>query len=126
MPETRGSYAPLPEEVHVAVQARQIRDSDLVFGNVRVNLKTFDVLVKDMEVNLTFFEFELLRVLCREVDRIIHYDELCQALWRSIGRKERRRLSVAICRLRAKLEASRPYRVETVRGRGYGFIAARP
>jgi DNA-binding response OmpR family regulator len=116
----------MPEEVLVAVQARQISDADLVFGNVRVNLNTFGVLVKDTAVNLTFFEFELLHLLCREVDRIIHYDELCHALWQSIGRKERRRLSVAICRLRVKLEASWPYRVETVRGRGYGFIAARP
>ena len=96
---------------------------ELVFGNVRVNLATYGVMVRDCVVDLTYYEFELLRVLCREVDRIVHYDALCQALWSSIGQKERRRLSVAICRLRNKLEASWPYRVETVRGRGYGFIA---
>ena len=97
---------------------------ELVLGNVRVNLRTFGVMVRDRAVNLTFHEFELLRLLCGEVDRIINYDSLCQALWSSMGQRERRRLSVAICRLRAKLEASWPYRVETVRGRGYGFIAA--
>jgi DNA-binding response OmpR family regulator len=101
-------------------------EEELVLGNVKVNLRTFGVMVRDKAVSLTFHEFELLRLLASEVDRIVNYDALCQALWHSMGQKERRRLSVAICRLRAKLEASWPYRVETVRGRGYGFIAAAP
>ncbi len=99
-------------------------NEEMVRGNVRVNLRTFSVMVKDKAVKLTFFEFELLSLLCHEVDRIVNYDALCQALWNSIGQKERRRLSVAICRLRAKLTASWPYSVETVRGRGYGFIVS--
>lgn len=100
------------------------QDEEVVLGNVRINLRTFGVMVRDRAVNLTFHEFELLRLLSREVDRIVNYDALCQALWSSKGQKERRRLSVAICRLRGKLEASWPYRLETVRGRGYGLIAA--
>jgi DNA-binding response OmpR family regulator len=95
-----------------------------VYGNVRIDHRTFGVTVKDRAVYLTFFEFELLRTLCRQVDRIVNYDALCQALWHSEGPKERRRLNVAICRLRMKLAASWPYRVETVRGRGYGFLAS--
>jgi DNA-binding response OmpR family regulator len=97
---------------------------EIVRGNVRMNLRTFGVTVKDRAVDLTFFEFELLCELCRQVDRIVNYDSLCQALWHSVGRKERRRLNVAMCRLRSKLTASWPYKVETVRGRGYGFIAS--
>jgi len=95
-----------------------------VYGNVRIDLKTFAVTVKDRAVNLTFFEFELLRTLCKQVDRIVNYDALCQALWHSEGPRERRRLNVAICRLRTKMSASWPYRLETVRGRGYGFLAS--
>jgi DNA-binding response OmpR family regulator len=95
-----------------------------VYGNVRIDLKTFAVTVKDRAANLTYFEFELLKMLCKQVDRIVNYDALCQALWQSEGPRERRRLNVAICRLRTKMSASWPYRVETVRGRGYGFLAA--
>lgn len=98
--------------------------TEMVFGNVRINMATFAVFVRDKAVDLTFYEFELLKLLCREVDRIVNYDALCQGLWHSIGQRERRRLSVAICRLRSKLDASWPYKVETVRGRGYGFIAS--
>jgi DNA-binding response OmpR family regulator len=97
---------------------------EIVFGNVRINTGNFGVFVRDKAVELTFFEFELLKLLCKEVDRIVNYDVLCQGLWQSIGQRERRRLSVAICRLRSKLAASWPYKVETVRGRGYGFIAS--
>jgi len=98
--------------------------SEVVYGNVRINMGNFAVHVRDKAVDLTFFEFELLRLLCREVDRIVRYEALCQDLWHSNGQRERRRLSVAICRLRSKLAASWPYKVETVRGRGYGFIAS--
>jgi DNA-binding response OmpR family regulator len=106
------------------VQEQASAPSELVFGNVRVNMATFAVSVRDRAIDLTYYEFELLRLLCREVDRIVNYDALCQGLWHSIGHRERRRLSVAICRLRGKLSASSPYQVETVRGRGYGFIAS--
>jgi two-component system alkaline phosphatase synthesis response regulator PhoP len=99
-------------------------DDDLVsLGNLRINLANFGVQVKEKPVNLTFHEFELLRVLTQAADRIIQYDSLCQMLWHSTGAREKRRLNVIVCRLRSKLEASWPYRVSTVRGRGYGLIA---
>jgi DNA-binding response OmpR family regulator len=99
---------------------------DLAFGNLRVNLTTFSVLVGDRQADLTFFEFELLKLLCQDAGRIVHYDVLCRAMWNSAGAKERRRLNVTVFRMRAKLEDSWPYRIETVRGRGYGLITARP
>jgi DNA-binding response OmpR family regulator len=95
-----------------------------VFGNMAVNPSTYGVLVSGRPVDLTFYEFELLYRFCQEPDRIIDYDSLCQSLWASQGQKERRRLSVAVCRLRAKLASSHPYKLETVRGRGYGLIEA--
>ena len=98
--------------------------NEMVYGNLRINMGNFGVFVRDSAVDLTFYEFELLVLLCREADRIVRYDLLCDALWHSNGDLERRRLSVAICRLRSKLAASWPYKVETVRGRGYGFIAS--
>ncbi|MCI0777243.1 MAG: helix-turn-helix domain-containing protein [Chloroflexi bacterium] len=52
-------------------------------------------------------------------------DELALALWGSAGDRKRLRLGVLLCRLRAKLAASDPYRFETVRGRGYGLLAPR-
>jgi DNA-binding response OmpR family regulator len=104
----------------------QTAPAELVFGNVVIDPATFGVAVNGKPAELAFYEFALLHRLCQEPDRIVDYDKLCDAVWSSRGPKERRRLSVAVCRLRAKLAGAWPYTVETVRGRGYGFIAARP
>ena len=96
----------------------------LVFGNLVVDPSTYKVSVDGGLIDLTFSEFELLRHLYREPNRVIDYDELCQSLWSSRGSKERRRLNVAVCRLRAKLAGSEPFKVETVRARGYGFLSS--
>jgi DNA-binding response OmpR family regulator len=95
----------------------------LTAGNIAVDLDGFRVVVAEARVDLTFQEFELLKVLLSQPDSIVQYDELALALWGSAGGRKRRRLGVLICRLRAKLAASHPYRFETVRGRGYGLVA---
>ena len=104
---------------------RKPRDDDLLsIGNIRINLGTYGIQIKEDPVDLTFHEFELLRALGQEPDRVVRYDALCLKLWHSVGAAERRRLNVTMCRLRSKLAASWPYRVRTVRGRGYGLIAS--
>lgn len=77
--------------------------------------------VADQPVALTYQEFDLLRLLVAGRDRIIPYDELIAGIWRGEKPGTRRQLGVAVCRLRAKIAAARPYRILTVRGRGYGL-----
>jgi two-component system response regulator RegX3 len=90
-------------------------------GSVHVDLAHYQAFVGGRPVALTYQEFELLRLLLARPDRIIPYDELLLALWGSTSGLLRRRLGVAVCRLRAKLGTFRPYRIQTVRGRGYGL-----
>ncbi len=94
-------------------------------GNVVVDLDGFRVIVGDAPIDLTFQEFELLRIFVSQPDSIVLYDELALALWGAVGGRKRLRLGVLLCRLRAKLAGSHPYRFETVRGRGYGLLAPR-
>ena len=94
----------------------------LSFGNVSVDLATFKVSVGVQPANLTYQEFELLRFLADSRDRVVSFDILSGLLWGSTGPKETRRLNVLVCRLRNKLRNSLPYRLETVRGRGYGLL----
>jgi len=95
---------------------------ELKLGNVSVDLATFKVTVGVRPANLTYQEFELLRYLADFRDRVVSFDVLSGLLWGSTGPKETRRLNVLVCRLRSKLRNSVPYRLETVRGRGYGFL----
>lgn len=97
----------------------------LSVGNIVVDFDGFRVVVAGVLVDLTFQEFELLRIFVSQPDSVILYDELALALWGSAGERKRLRLGVLLCRLRAKLAASDPYRFETVRGRGYGLLAPR-
>lgn len=100
------------------------QDGLLTLGNLSLNLDNFQVTVAAEPVQTTFQEFELLRFLMRNQDRIIPLDVLTSVLWPENDRKAVRRLNVVIHRLRAKLRSSAPYQLETVRSRGYGLIAA--
>jgi DNA-binding response OmpR family regulator len=94
-------------------------------GNLRVDTSTFRVFVGDEAVLLTYQEFDLLRVLFANRDRIVSYDELIEAIWPGERDGTRKQLGVAVCRLRARIAGSHPYRIETVRGRGYGLTQRR-
>ncbi len=97
----------------------------LAVGNIVVDFDGFRVMVEDALIDLTLQEFELLRIFVSQPDSIILYDELALALWGTADERNRLRLGVLLCRLRAKLAASHPYRFETVRERGYGLLAPR-
>jgi DNA-binding response OmpR family regulator len=90
-------------------------------GDVHLDIARYQAFVGGKPVALTYQEFELLRLLLSKRDRILPYDELVQGLWHGATAGTHRRLGVVVCRLRAKLAGSWPYRIQTVRGRGYGL-----
>jgi DNA-binding response OmpR family regulator len=110
--------------VRETVAATQTSDALIELGNVALNPANYRVTVGGQRVDLTYHEFDLLRLLASQADRVVDFRELAQALWTAAGHREIRRLNVLAFRLRAKLAGSEPYRIETVRGRGYGFIRA--
>ena len=93
----------------------------LTAGNLRVDVAMYRAFVADQPVELTYQEFELLRLLVTNRDRIVSYNELVEAIWPGEKSVRHRRLGVAVCRLRARLAGSWPYRIQTVRSRGYGL-----
>jgi DNA-binding response OmpR family regulator len=94
-------------------------------GNLSLNLDNYRVGVGSEVVNLTFHELELLRIFFAQPDRVISYDDITRLLWGNTHRPTLRHLNVLVHRLRAKLTDSRPYVIETVRGRGYGLLKSR-
>jgi DNA-binding response OmpR family regulator len=91
-------------------------------GNLVINFSNFRVAVGGAAVALSFQEFELLRALTDNIDRVISNDTLTDLMWHATGRTYVRRLNVVVHRLRVKLLGSAPYQIESVRGRGYGLI----
>jgi ferredoxin-nitrite reductase len=66
-------------------------------------------------------EFDLLVMLASKAGQPLTQRELAEGLWQEAKPTHSRHLSVIIARLRAKLAASRSYRLQTFRKRGYAL-----
>lgn len=99
--------------------------SQLVFGNLRINRAAREVVLAGQAVELTTNEFELLWLLASRAGHVLSRDLILSTL-RGIGYDGLdRSVDLAISRLRKKLgdHAEHPYRIKTVRARGYLFVA---
>jgi DNA-binding response OmpR family regulator len=74
-------------------------------------------------VELTYVEFELLRILAQRPGRVFSRQALLEALWGSSEYREPRTIDVHVRHLREKLEQEprEPQYIVTVRGVGYRF-----
>jgi DNA-binding response OmpR family regulator len=79
--------------------------------------------VRDVPVQLTYVEFELLRTLAANPGRVFSRRQLLEALWGDSSYREPRTIDVHVRHLREKLERdpSEPEYILTVRGAGYRF-----
>jgi two-component system, OmpR family, response regulator len=95
---------------------------------IRVNELAIDTAKRSVEldgklVQLTYVEFELLRILASHPGRVYTRQALLQALWGASDYREPRTIDVHVRHLREKLErdARKPELILTVRGVGYRF-----
>jgi two-component system, OmpR family, response regulator len=81
------------------------------------------VQVGDRPVQLTYVEFELLRVMASNPGRVFSRKMLLEELWGGSDYREPRTIDVHVRHLREKLERdpSEPEYIHTVRGVGYRF-----
>lgn len=93
-------------------------------GNLEFGPGDREVKVGGAPLALSAQEFALLRLLAARPGATVTYEALTLAIWGADGVEERRRLAVVVCRLRAKLVESRPFRVETQKKRGYRIVGA--
>jgi len=97
---------------------RPVREPEYCIGNLRMNPARREVLVDGSPVQLTFKEFELLRLLLEAKGRVLTREILMDRVWDLAADRENRTLDVHIRTLRAKLGSAGSL-VETVRGVGY-------
>jgi DNA-binding response OmpR family regulator len=90
---------------------------------LRIDLARRAVEVDGRAVQLTYVEFELLRILASNPGRVYTRQMLLEALWGSSEYREPRTIDVHVRHLREKLERdpSDPALIFTVRGVGYRF-----
>ena len=94
-------------------------------GEVEINTETREVRARGQLVHLTRTQFDLLRELASNPDRVIPYAYLLEAVW-GAGYEDIRAVHVHICHLRRKLEIgpTAVRQILPVPGIGYRFRPA--
>ncbi len=92
-------------------------------GEVRIDVPRRAVEVRGAEVQLTFVEFELLRMLAAAPGRVFSRRQLLERLRGGADYREPRTIDVHVWHLREKIEddPKQPELILTVRGVGYRF-----
>jgi two-component system, OmpR family, alkaline phosphatase synthesis response regulator PhoP len=92
-------------------------------GGLKIDFTTYEVFVRGKTVKLTLKEFELLRFLVHNPNRVLSRDQLLDRVWGGETFVTPRTVDVHIRRLRKAIEKddSKPKWILTLRGVGYKF-----
>jgi phosphate regulon transcriptional regulator PhoB len=92
-------------------------------GPLKIDFSTYEIFVRSRAVKLTLKEFELLRFLVQNPNRVLNRDQLLDRVWGGDTFVTPRTVDVHIRRLRKAVEKDdrKPKWILTVRGVGYKF-----
>ncbi|MBP1965955.1 DNA-binding response OmpR family regulator [Paenibacillus aceris] len=109
----------LPPEEQIIQQAVTVPPMDL-----NINLEKRTLYVRGESVDMTFSEFELIRLLYEHPERVYRREDLINALRGFDSYVNDRAIDVHITNLRRKIEANpkEPKYIKTVWGVGYKFV----
>ena len=100
------------------------KDSSVLdFGSLKIDVEKFEASKDGKVLELTLREFELLKFLAQQPEKIFSRETLLEKVWGYEYFGDFRTVDVTVRRLREKIEddASEPKYVMTKRGRGYYF-----
>jgi DNA-binding response OmpR family regulator len=90
-------------------------------AHLRADFEAVSVTLDEAPIRLTRREFELLRYLVQNKNRVVSRDKLLEDVWGYDSSAESRSVDVHVGRMRAKLGAA-ARQIETVVGLGYRFV----
>jgi two-component system KDP operon response regulator KdpE len=96
-----------------------------VSGDLKVDLASRAVTLKNKEVHLTATEYALLRELVRHAGKVVMHAQLLRAVWGPNAESQSQYLRVYITHLRKKLETTTSGKlIQTEPGIGYRLVAS--
>lgn len=100
-----------------------VEKAEYIYG-LKIEWQQGRVFLKDKELSLTLKEFELLKLLAKNPERIFSKSELYRHVWQQPELGDVHTVTVHIKALREKLEdpVKKPHFIQTVWGKGYRFI----
>lgn len=94
--------------------------SIIKLGDLEIDIEKYEVRLKDEQIILTFKEFELLKILAENKDKVLTRDYLLDKIWGYDYIGETRTVDVHIRHLRKKIWGKDSEgMIETIRGVGY-------
>ncbi len=113
----RSTAAPAPKE------AEPENQNTIVSGDLTINVERYEVSKNGQTIDITLREFELLKFLAMQPDKIFSREKLLENVWGYEYYGDVRTVDVTVRRLREKIEddPSMPKYIITKRGVGYYF-----
>jgi DNA-binding response OmpR family regulator len=100
--------------------------TDLVmYGDLALNLETYQASISDRPLDLTYMEYELLKFLAQSPGKVFTREMLLSRVWGYEYYGGARTVDVHVRRLRAKLGEEHADLIQTVRSVGYRFGQSR-
>ncbi len=94
-------------------------------GAIKLDTRTQDVFVSGDRLDLTAFEYRLLHYLMMNAGKVVSKMELTEHLYEEDSDRDSNVIEVFVGRLRKKIDPRSILNpIETLRGRGYRFVAA--
>ena len=116
-----------PHEIEIWV-ARALRRSGrgrqgdiITYGQLALNVETYQAVIAGRPLDLTYMEYELLRFLAAHPGKVFTREALLSRVWGYDYFGGARTVDVHVRRLRAKLGEEQSHLIETVRSVGYRF-----
>jgi len=100
---------------------REVQGDVLSFGDLVINLTSYQVFISGKPVDFTYKEFELLKLLASNPGRAFRREDLLRKVWGYDYFGGARTVDVHIRRIRHKIEREGQTFIRTVRGVGYLF-----
>ncbi|WP_432405767.1 response regulator YycF [Wukongibacter sp. M2B1] len=107
----------------IEVDKKHSIGSNIISGNLSIDLDKYEVKKEDTIIDLTLREFELLRFLATQENQVFTREHLLKDVWGYEYYGDIRTVDVTVRRLREKVEddSSSPKYILTKRGVGYYF-----
>ncbi|MCG7992160.1 MAG: response regulator [Candidatus Thiodiazotropha lotti] len=108
----------------IGTTAQDVQGDQLAFGKLQIDARGRTLSLNDETIEVSTGEFDLLWLLASTAGQVVDRDSALKTLRGFAYDGLDRSVDIGISRLRRKLNdnAHRPYRIKTVRGRGYLFV----
>ena len=93
----------------------------IVVGNMALDLDKYELLINGKKIELTFKEYELLKILLENKNKVFTRTQLLSAVWDYDYYGGSRTVDVHMRRLRSKMDLPYSDMLKTIRNVGYMF-----